>query len=158
VPFTTPFITQPQQSHCSVRKCRLEEPRNTCSHPLNHTLDSAVSITTSYWLDNRGVRVRVPVVSRIFTSPCHSDRLWSPPNLLSNGYQGLLPRGNKRPGREAGRSPPTNAEVKKTWVYTSTSPYTFMTLCLLSKVQEQIYLNTQDHTQPRPQFKVLLTF
>jgi hypothetical protein len=29
-------------------------------------------------------------------------------------------------GREADHSPPTNAEVKKTWVYTSTRPYAFM--------------------------------
>jgi hypothetical protein len=32
--------------------------------------------------------VRVPVGSRIFTSPCRPDRLWGPPNLLSNGYRG----------------------------------------------------------------------
>jgi hypothetical protein len=31
-------------------------------------------------------------------------------------------RGVKRPGREAGHSPPTSAEVKKMWTYTSTSP------------------------------------
>jgi hypothetical protein len=32
----------------------------------------------------------------------------------------------KRPGRESDDSPPTSAEVKKTWVYTSPSPYAFM--------------------------------
>jgi hypothetical protein len=32
----------------------------------------------------------------------------------------------KRPGREADHSPPTNAEVKKMWIYTSTRPYAFM--------------------------------
>jgi hypothetical protein len=45
----------------------------------------ATSAENSYWLDDRGVGVRVPAGSRIFTSPCRSDRLWVPPNLLSNG-------------------------------------------------------------------------
>jgi hypothetical protein len=34
--------------------------------------------------------------------------------------------GLKRPGREAGNSPPTSAEIKNTWIYTSTLPYVFM--------------------------------
>jgi hypothetical protein len=38
---------------------------------------------------------------------------------------GALFLGVKRPGREADHSP-TSAEVKKTWIYTSTPPYTFM--------------------------------
>jgi hypothetical protein len=38
----------------------------------------------------------------------------------------------KRPGREAGHSPPTSAEVKKMWTYTSTPPYVFMARCLVS--------------------------
>jgi hypothetical protein len=29
-------------------------------------------------------------------------------------------------GHEAGHSPPSSAEVKKVWSYTSTSPYVFM--------------------------------
>jgi hypothetical protein len=45
---------------------------------------------------------------------------------------GALYRGGKRPGREAHHSLPTSAEVKKTWVYTSTSPYVFMEQCLIS--------------------------
>jgi hypothetical protein len=44
--------------------------------------DSVVGIATAYGLDHRGVGVRVPVGSRIFSSPRRSDRLWGPPNLL----------------------------------------------------------------------------
>jgi hypothetical protein len=39
---------------------------------------------------------------------------------------GDLSPGVKQPVREADHSPPTSAEVKKTWVYTSTPPYVFM--------------------------------
>jgi hypothetical protein len=46
---------------------------------------------TGYGLDDRGVGVRVQVRSRIFTSPYRPDRLWAPPNLLSNGYRGPFP-------------------------------------------------------------------
>jgi hypothetical protein len=55
--------------------------------------DSVVGIATGYGLDDRGVGVRVPVGSRIISSPRRPDRLWGPPNLLPNGYRGLLPRG-----------------------------------------------------------------
>jgi hypothetical protein len=64
-------------------------------------------------LDDRGVRVRVPVGSRILISPY---LLWDPPNLLLNGYWGLFPRGGKAAVQEceADHSPPSSAEVKKT--------------------------------------------
>jgi hypothetical protein len=58
-----------------------------------YTPDSTVGIATDYGLDDRGVRVRVAVGSRIFSSPRRPDQLWGPPNLLSNGYQELFPRG-----------------------------------------------------------------
>jgi hypothetical protein len=37
--------------------------------------DSVVGTATDYELDDRGVGVRVPVGSIIFTSPCCPDRL-----------------------------------------------------------------------------------
>jgi hypothetical protein len=55
--------------------------------------DSVVGIATGCGLDDRWVRFRVPVGSRIFSSPRRPDRLWDPRNLLSNGYRGLFPGG-----------------------------------------------------------------
>jgi hypothetical protein len=49
---------------------------------------SVVGTATGYGLDDRGIGVRVPVGSRIFSSPRRPDRLWGPPSLLSNGYRG----------------------------------------------------------------------
>jgi hypothetical protein len=64
---------------------------------LKESQDSAVGVATGYGLDDQGVGVRVPVVARIFTSPCRPDRLWGPPNLLSNGFWGPF-RGGKAAG------------------------------------------------------------
>jgi hypothetical protein len=50
-------------------------------------------IATGYGLDDRGVGVQVQVGPRIFFSARRPDRLRGPPNLLSNGYRGLFPRG-----------------------------------------------------------------
>jgi hypothetical protein len=57
---------------------------------LGRNRDSAVGIATGYWLDDRGVGVRVTVRSRRFSSSCRPDRLRAPPNLLFNG--GLFSR------------------------------------------------------------------
>jgi hypothetical protein len=59
---------------------------------------------------------------------------------------GALSLGVKRPGREADHSPPSSAEVKNAWSYTSTPP-----ICLrgvvLSKAQGQLYLTYGDSTK-----------
>jgi hypothetical protein len=79
--------------------------------------DSAVVITTGYGLDDRGVGVRVPVVSRLALGSTQRPIQWVP---------GAPSPWAKRPGREVDHSPPTSAEVKKMWIYTSTPPYAFM--------------------------------
>jgi hypothetical protein len=86
--------------------------------------DSAdgIRIETGYGLDDRGVGVRVPVWPRIFSSALGSTQ-WVP---------GALSQRVKRQVREADRSPPATAEVKKMWIYTSTPPYVFMAWCLIS--------------------------
>jgi hypothetical protein len=48
--------------------------------------DSVVGVETGYGLDDRGVGVRVPVESRIFTSPYRPHRLSGSHNFLYDGY------------------------------------------------------------------------
>jgi hypothetical protein len=55
--------------------------------------DSVFDITTGNGLDDRGVGVRAPIGSRIFSSSRRPDRLWGPPNVLANGNGGLFPWG-----------------------------------------------------------------
>jgi hypothetical protein len=70
-----------------------------------------------------------------FSSPPRPDRLWGPPSLLYNGYQGLFHWEVMRLGCEADHSPPCSAEVKNAWSYISTPQYAFMKWCSV-KAQE----------------------
>jgi hypothetical protein len=71
---------------------------------------------TGYGLDSRGVGVRVPVGVRLFSSLHRPGPIWGPPSFLSNF-----------PGdEEVDHSPPTSAEIRNKWIYTSTPPHVFM--------------------------------
>jgi hypothetical protein len=86
---------------------------------------SAVSIATTYWLDNQGVGVRVPVEQEF--SLLYSIEPGSGAHPVSYPMdKGALFPGIKWPEYETDRSPPTSSEVKKTWIHTFTSPYVFM--------------------------------
>jgi hypothetical protein len=69
------------------------------SNPCN-SRGSSVSIATDYGMEDGNFAVRVPVGSRIFTSPHRPDRLWDPPSLLSNRYRELFPWGIKWQGHK----------------------------------------------------------
>jgi hypothetical protein len=47
--------------------------------------DSIVGVATGYGLGDRGVGVRLPIGSRIFSSPLCPDWLWDPFYILFNG-------------------------------------------------------------------------
>jgi hypothetical protein len=87
--------------------------------------DSKVGIATGYGLDGRRVGVRVPVGSKIYLLQVVRTGSGAHPASYSMGTKGFFPE-EQRPGREADHLPPSSAEVKKTRIYTSTSPYAFM--------------------------------
>jgi hypothetical protein len=86
--------------------------------------DSAASIATALlageWRGRSSSSARVinflfSASSRPALGPTQPPIQWVP---------GVISLGVKRLGRQA--SPPTSAEVKNTWIYTSTPPYVFM--------------------------------
>jgi hypothetical protein len=62
----------------------------------------------------------------------------------------------KLPGREADQSPPTSAEVKKMWLYTSTSSCVFMAQCLISSAQGHLYLLLKQKRLNRPHWTLTI--
>jgi hypothetical protein len=82
----------------------------------------------SVWLRAGRQRGRSSSPSRVknFLISTSSRPVLRPTEPPTQWVPGALSPGVKRPGREADRLPPTSAEVKKTWIYTSTPPYAFM--------------------------------
>ena len=50
-----------------------------------------------------------------------------PPKFLFNLYRGAISPGAKQSGHESDHTPPSSAEIKNDWSYTSTSPSNFLT-------------------------------
>jgi hypothetical protein len=83
-------------------------PRNRCSNCLRAGRQRNRSSSPG-----RVKNFHFSISSRPALGPTQPPIHWAP---------GALSSGVKRQGREADHSPPTSAQVKKTWVYTSTSP------------------------------------
>jgi hypothetical protein len=84
-----------------------------------------------YGLDDRGSRVRFPAGAGNF---CLHHRVQNGSGAHPASYAmgtGALSLGVKRPGREVDHSPPSDAEFKNAWSYTSTPPNVFMAWCLV---------------------------
>jgi hypothetical protein len=75
-------------------------------------------IALSYGLDDRGFESRQEL--GIFLLTTVSRPALGPTQLPIQWVQGALPLGVKRPEREADHLPPSSAEVKNEWSYTST--------------------------------------
>jgi hypothetical protein len=87
----------------------------------NMSRDSSVGIATGYGLDDQGGGSSSPGRVKTFHFSISSR-----PSLGSTQPPIKWVPGVKGQGREADYSPPTSAEVKKMWIYTSTPPYAFM--------------------------------
>jgi hypothetical protein len=89
--------------------------------------DSAVSITTGYRPDNRGGQSSNPGRVKNFLFSISPRPVLGPTQPPFHWILRALSQGVKWPGCEADHSSPTSFKVKKTWIYTSTAPYAFMT-------------------------------
>jgi hypothetical protein len=81
---------------------------------------------TDYGLDGLGERSSSPGRGKLSLLAMSSRPVLGPSPPPIQWIPGALSPGVKRTGREADHSPPTSAEVKKAWIYTSTPPYVFM--------------------------------
>jgi hypothetical protein len=87
--------------------------------------DSSVGIATGYRLDDQGEREFESRYVKKF-SLLHIVQTDSRVHPTSYKMGTVALPGVKQQGREADHSPPTSAEVKKMWIYTSTPLYVLM--------------------------------
>jgi hypothetical protein len=118
----SPHFTEPKGSLSCSRKSATDlcsEPSDSCPHAISLRL---ILISSSHLCSSVVQRWAMGRGQEFFSSPPCPDRLWVPPSLLFNGYQGAISLEVKRPRSENDHSPPYNAEVRHTWSYTSTPP------------------------------------
>jgi hypothetical protein len=82
-------------------------------------------------VDDRGCRVRFLAGLGIFLFTTASRTALGPTQPPIQSVPWVFSVRVKRPGREADHSPPSSAEVKNAWSYTSTPQYVFVAWCLV---------------------------
>jgi hypothetical protein len=109
-------------------------------------------LPTTNWFLWKAVRTIIPfsatcVNSLSYITQLHSFIFFTSSRPAVGTYQpptqwipGILSPGVKRQVHEGDHSPPAIAEVKKTWICTSTHPYVFMPWCLISRAKGQLHI------------------
>jgi hypothetical protein len=116
------------QTNVTVTKKTFRNSTNRHEYEAKGSSGSSVSIVTRLRPGRLGFNSRQEKWWESLSSPPRPHRPWAPPSqCLSWGF---IPE-VKRPGREAGHSPPFSADVKNVWGYASTPPYVFMAWCLI---------------------------
>jgi hypothetical protein len=103
----------------------------TYSLLLLRSLESSVGIALSYRLDDRGFDSRQGLGT--FLSTTVSRPALGPTQPPIQWLSEALSLGLKRPGSENDHSPPSSAEVKNAWSYTSNPAYAFVARCLVKQ-------------------------
>jgi hypothetical protein len=85
--------------------------------------------------------VRAPQRLRFFLFITASRTVLGPTQPPIQWVPGALSLGVKRPGREAGHIPPSSAEVKNAWSYTSNSPIRLHGVVLKLKHRDNFTFN-----------------
>jgi hypothetical protein len=97
------------------------------------------------------LRRNVPVrkLKCIFLFTTGSRTALGPTQPPIQWVRGALSLGIKRPGCEADHSPPSSAEIKNAWSYTSTPQYVFMAWCLVKHKDNFTFLiaSCTEHAQ-----------
>jgi hypothetical protein len=88
------------------------------------SLDASVSIKSR--LDGRGTLVRLSTGSKRYCSSSVSTPFLEPTQLRIRLVSGAVSSGIKRLGREADHAPPSSAEIRNDWSYTSAPQCVFI--------------------------------